>query len=441
VVKKLKKRNVLSLGVALGVGLLLSQDVQASGNLEVTASSEYNKISLDWNDIGHSYALYKDNIKIWEGNESNYILSNLESKTKYNYTLVALDQDENPLNKSSIRTTTTKNDLNIKVKSSATIDDSNPMSNIYVSSFVNEDSVNIEWEGTIPDENGVFEVYRDGELIGTTITNSFSDNTIENDKKYRYEIVGNKRLSDTEIERLKENLKKQNIKQPLEEKDFYNTNKLIRVVKTNDNNKEISKLAKSNSFNTMATQNYTVRYNTFIPTEYAENPFTGGGFTGLTYFGGDDRGFDTTSNRFRTRSDVNISFTGTGSSVSLAKTVNPTILYDYMYRPLDVKVASNSGITMTNVSKTASKVSFKINHDVGIPYGDAFSPDITYSYTATVYKDGGYNISGSHDKAPSHEMEIFIPYSDMFDNLHQFSNQGFKYLWPTYSNENFNASW
>lgn len=434
----MKFKSFFSVLTILLVSILLTNKVSASENsLNLKIDASTNQINLEWNNIGSSYELVKDGEIVWSGQDSQVLLTDLESNTKYNYNLVVYNAEKTVVNQTNIRATTT-GDSSIK-KRTLSAEKSNPMDNIFVSSSFDQDNVRIFWEGNVPDDDGIYEVYRDGKFIGTTADNNFYDDKIDINKDYNYEIIGKAKMSEEEIKELKAAIESRNENFVFSNEDLVNTytiNRLVKTYNTNTVNKStVMKAAVS------STEKYTMRYTTFIPTEYADNPFSGGGVTGLSYFGGDNRSYSLTSNRFRTRSDVNITFSGTSSSVSLTKTVNPTIFYNYNYKPIDAKVASSSGMTISNISKSSSKVSYKIKHDIGIPYLDAISPDITYTYTATVYKDGGYSITGEHDKAPSHEMYIFIPNTDLSNAIHKFKNQGFQYLMPLYSNEKFTASY
>lgn len=430
-------RKNLVLGLTLGIGLLFSGSIEATAEVSerfnIDVSSEPNKISLDWNDIGAKYEIIQDGELVWEGSESEYTAINLESEYRYNYNLVAYDNENNVVEESAIRATTTKDEVAKKALKSSRNEEPNPMSEVFVNSIILGDEVTISWEGSVPDDDGIYEVYRDGTYIGTTNKNEYKDNNIEKNKEYNYEIIGKIKFTEEEIKSLKKAYKEKNLDFNVSEEDLYHTNTINRLIKTNDF--KVQPLA------AVAPTSYTMRYTTFIPDEYVPNPFTGGGFTGLTYFGGDNRKYSVNSNKFRTRSDVKIIWNGSTPTVNLDKKVHSTFLYDYSYRPIWVGTAPDTGIKLSNVVANSTRVSYQIKHDVGIPFGDAMSPDITYSYTATVFKNSSYNVAGQHDQAPSHEMYIFIPNSDISNRLHAFANKGFKYLWPHEPNHRFNASY
>jgi hypothetical protein len=69
-------------------------------------------------------------------------------------------------------------------------------------------------------------------------------------------------------------------------------------------------------------------------------------------------------------------------------------------------------------------------HDVGIPFYELLTPDISYTFMAEVNKDSSVTVVGEFDGAPSHEMYIYIPNSDIYAPLLQFTSQSFFSLLP-----------
>ena len=125
------------------------------------------------------------------------------------------------------------------------------------------------------------------------------------------------------------------------------------------------------------------------------------------WLAGDNRsGFDPYSNKFRTESSVNVGFwmpymthfpeTGQSHKCYTSECVAP-----YAW----TKQASTDGIKLTKDLVTTTKMQWRVNHDVGIPFS-ALYPNITYYYNATLTKSS-LSITGSHDKAPAHEFYMF----------------------------------
>lgn len=448
------------LGLTVGVGVLIGgQSAFASQELNIETRNTVSTITLDWNDVGNTYEIYNNRgKKIWSGTQSEFTQSNLQKDNKYDYTLKVLNSKKEIINEMVIKTTTKKEQASSKQQAIALNKQSiakqaelNEQEKLYataVTSTLTDQKVTISWDGEIPDDDGVLDVYRNGQKIGSTTQNNFSDSNVEANKEYVYEFIGNKKMSDEEINQIKEELKKNETEITKEQEElFYDTYSLTRTIKTDMENPNLNSF-KENKLSTneaslaaTASPAYMMRYTTFIPMKYAKNPFAAAAKT--EYFNGNNRGFNVFSDSFKTRMDVMISFPngkGTATLPSSNKQVGTTYYYDKDYNQIGKATASSSGMNIRDVVSGTNKVSYNAYHDIGIPYLNALTPDITYSYNATVYSDGRYNITGSHDKAPSHEMYIAIPYSDVYGTIHQKSHVDFNHLLPIYPNYSINAS-
>lgn len=129
------------------------------------------------------------------------------------------------------------------------------------------------------------------------------------------------------------------------------------------------------------------------------------------YFNGNNRGFSLLSNEYKTRMDVKVYFPSSGNATATLtnsnKKVATTIFYDENYKVIGSGTAGkNMGIH--DVVGNANKVSYNAYHNIGIPYAEGITPNITYNYNATIYRDRGYTITGSHDRVPSHDIYIYI---------------------------------
>ncbi|MCM3005749.1 hypothetical protein [Priestia koreensis] len=436
-----KKKTIgMIAGIGLIIGLNIPSSVKADENLKVKVQSTPSSITLDWNDLGVNYQLYDNNQKLWEGNDSEYIHTNLPDNDQHSYYLRAFNQDGDTVDELSIRTFT-KKAKNTKVKTITSLpSDEEKLSNITVASSVNDQELTIEWDQNIPDDDGDIEIFKNGVNIGTTTKNTFIDKDIEQDTDYLYEFVGKKRISEEKIQDILNDYKKRNVTiTPAEEDDlFYNTFNLTRNVSTKIEHPTIATAA--------VVTDFTLRYTTFIPMKYASNPWPLWPlipYNGPTYFNGNDRGFDKNSTRFKTRMDVKISFPnniGTASLTSTNKHVEKSILYDQNYKIISERNASSAGMNIRDVTSGTGKVSFNAYHDIGLPYFDSITPDITYAFNATIYPNGGYIITGSHDKAPSHEIYL-TNNSNIIRVVHQREHVGFLYLAPPYPNYTINSSY
>jgi hypothetical protein len=93
-------------------------------------------------------------------------------------------------------------------------------SNDFISNFVKEDLklksvvgnnfVEISWP-YIPDQDGIYEIFRNGVLIDTTKNNSYIDTTVEPNQIYNYRVQVKNSLSLSEKSKREEELKKHNV--------------------------------------------------------------------------------------------------------------------------------------------------------------------------------------------------------------------------------------
>ncbi|MGG0381496.1 DUF3238 domain-containing protein [Priestia filamentosa] len=417
----------------------------AEGNLVVEVNSTPSTVNLAWENSGLNYKVYQEGKEIWKGSSNNFTIKNLKSDTQYNFIVTKLDDKGNITDSSSVRATTTSSEpeaQKLKTFSASSQDESesNSLENVSMSSSTDGSSVKLQWVGVVPDDDKKYEVYKNDKYLKTISGNELTDSDIELNKEYTYDIVGSKRISDERIRKIQEELSNKNIEitPEMEKKLYYETFKLTRMVDTNEK-KNFQILSSSPVPRDIS---YTVRYTTFIPDKYVPNPFTGDSFVKISYFGGDDRSFYPFSYKYRTRADFKVIFGGNGYvSTGFYPDTNPTFLYDWQKNPMGIGQASTAGMKILNVKKASTSVSYQVNHDVGIPFGDSVSPDITYSYIAKIYKNGGYAVSGTHDGAPSHEMYRINNADNAYRTLHQAPNIDFDYLWPFYPNTSFKASY
>lgn len=132
-----------------------------------------------------------------------------------------------------------------------------------------------------------------------------------------------------------------------------------------------------------------------------------------TYLGGDNRGWDFYHNRYRTRSDV-IAGWGRGfSELRQDPSVGDSVLYADKAgtKEIDRDRASKSGIRLTKDLVSSSKIMWRVNHNVGVPFRASY-PNIAYFYEGTLYSNYNVELRGSHDKAPNHEFALVLADTD-----------------------------
>lgn len=151
----------------------------------------------------------------------------------------------------------------------------------------------------------------------------------------------------------------------------------------------------------------TFKYLTFINAPFVSVPLTGCNVTNPAdkWFAGDDRGFDPTTQSFRTKLVVRVDWT-TGGSITYNRLVHATKVYkkssDGTMAFVESDSASISGMTVSKKSETNTLAQFRIKHDVGNPYCPILN-SIYYDYEVFVARSGAYTITGFNYDVPSHE--------------------------------------
>jgi hypothetical protein len=339
---------------------------------------------------------------------------------------------------------------------------------LFYSSFlyvhVNKHRIVLTIYGCIPHDHAVLEVYRDDEQIGFIDELSFTDRTMEPGKVYYYSVRGSKNIPEPEIEQRRRAFANRVAEEtfpdetvaneilanetfpgdPFENEPLINetlanqtsTNGTFTNETTDDMYRDTYQLERSHVETvesihlydstkvTIQAANekgpYYVKYMTFIPWQYIENPMYVNilGYEPIKtkYFNGNNRGFLPTlqygkdqKHLYKTWTEVKIDFTK--KTVSSGKDIGTTIGYDKNMKRLWQDEAKNChiGLTSKDLSK-ADRYSWSFSHSCGNPWPgwsiNAFAPDIDYFYQATVYKNGDWELRGQHDGCPSHEIYI-----------------------------------
>ncbi|WP_096186374.1 hypothetical protein [Evansella halocellulosilytica] len=108
--------------------------------------------------------------------------------------------------------------------------------------------------------------------------------------------------------------------------------------------------------------------------------------------------------------------------------VQPTLRYDSSGDYVETRTQTDYEADILRPEIDGSNAYWNFRHVIGIPYGIA--PSIGYNYRAIFNSNGSGSINGYHDKAPAHEVMIYIPESAMNFIVHTRDNEGFSNLLP-----------
>lgn len=156
-----------------------------------------------------------------------------------------------------------------------------------------------------------------------------------------------------------------------------------------------------------------LRYQTFIREKYLEQKLTSQCIPWLikAAFGGDSRGFDPDSERFRTRFDVRVNWLS--AEVQDYREVGQTSYYTWddnksgsdKWKWEKTMSQNADGMELTVISSTTSLAHFTMEHRVTNPFCIAVVP-VVYNLDVYIAKSGKYTITGIRNTVPDHEVYI-----------------------------------
>ncbi|PTM57612.1 DUF3238 domain-containing protein [Desmospora activa] len=301
------------------------------------------------------------------------------------------------------------------------------MVNSNINTVVGSDHIKITWSG-VPDEDGVYEIHRNGKKVVNVEGNTYIDKNIKENEVYQYNVIGRKKLPEEEINKIKEALGKKvkDISEEQQEMLFYEKKVAGTVIRSstetavefrfdkhkNNNKKSISKASSSN-VNWPVDPGFWLRYSTFIPMDKAPNPFCELlNLCGYEEFSGDNRSFDLMGTSYRTRTDAFITYNVGGSGGITPNEIEfyPQTGITKGYRngeEVDEGKAPESDMEIRNVEYGDNYVYHRMFMASGNPLLP-LAPDIDAFYYAKVFQDGRGEFYGVHDQAPSHEFYFVL---------------------------------
>ncbi|XOS92887.1 hypothetical protein ACLMAB_03860 [Brevibacillus laterosporus] len=142
-------------------------------DLDVVEVSSFNdSVKLVWNGSANSYEIYSGGEKIYAGKDQVYTHEKLEVDTPMEYTIVALDEQNQVLDKAKIETYTKAKVNKLGLDSSEALD------SLRITTIYKNNYIKFDWED-IPNIKQ-YEVYKDN-VRGKTINDSeYSEKNLNN---------------------------------------------------------------------------------------------------------------------------------------------------------------------------------------------------------------------------------------------------------------------
>lgn len=187
----------------------------------------------------------------------------------------------------------------------------------------------------------------------------------------------------------------------------------------------------------------TLKYLTFIEdTSVMGYLVVACGYFPGSYFEGDGRAFDSSSEAYRTKVSVRIDWNN-GGAISWTKSAGQTKLHGFIpsansYVPpvyFETTATANlDRVLLYKTLQTATQSKFTITHkasDPLCPTATWLGGDIEYMYAVTIQRSGNYGLEGYAQRAPAHEAYIRDSNSSAWKTIFQRSTVDLQCLTET----------
>lgn len=376
-------------------------------------------IEFKWTHTGDTCNVKRDAETIYTGTGNSFQDTGLEPGELYTYTIERLDASGKEKERLKMRTAT----------ENRSEDCNNLLERAAVTAIVSKTKTALAWSAIEGLEE--FEIYRDGELIGTAEKNQFSDYSASKEMGHTYKVTAKRPLEKSESTFSGEKSLAArvfgllNIKSSQEDAAMEKFGITIELTSADY-------LLSGSPTTDVEEQNlkWAFRYSTFLPDDYLLNPNL---LSFNRYFSGDDRGFDANSSQYRTQVNFNIDLKESDAALKFTKDVGVSIAYDWRKKFRKADVASADDVYLETVEEDERNVTLQLHHSVGNPLTP--SPNIDYDVAARFYRDGHYDIAGMHDQAPNHEVYLRSGGESRWKEIHQAESKGLAWMSDTIASQ------
>lgn len=432
------KKIIFYFSVLIAV-CLVSQHAYASSEQGISIRKNSTYATIVAKEKGDYYKLYDNDKLVYEGKKDEIKVKIKDEIQKYNLGIYKSNKLKKVIaikidNSSYLEPKQSKSYMKSKAFSSNNENELYPEQEI-VDNSINQngldthsssDGVRLKW-GKIQGDNGVYSIYRDNKLLKKTKSKTYFDSNVKPGKSYTYKVETNVPLSKKSQNKVNELLAKRKINKSKlsksEKSKLYNISaefsSIVEIPKLTEDSlksplgllKSKGEEGKSKALSTKAAfpknDAYSIIYNTFIPYKSVKDPnFIKGG-----YLKGDNRGFNINATSSRTHSVVNLQFQNPLSIWMPTKKIGRSYRCSdaACKKVIESAVASNKAIFIDVTDTSSKKLGFKFYHSAKIPFNTNV-PGVSYPSIDSNWKLTMTNstlvISGSHDKAPNHEIYL-----------------------------------
>jgi len=426
------RKTFYSTVMALGVSISIPIIANAANSADITFKKEDSEVNLKINSKGEYYKIFKGEKLVYKGNDSNYIEKLNGESQKYKIGVYSKNdklKEVVAVKVAKEHNITQPHSMNSEEKE---IYIDKVVQNTRLQTIVDSKSVTLQWP-ELPDEDNIYEIYRDDAKIAETSGLYYVDDNVESGTEYHYTLKINNVASDETANKIKEKAKEKNI--PASYNMFEYEGLISTIVATPtiveksltedpvmDPILETNNISLDGAISTMAIPNsneFSFAYRTYIPFKSVPNPNP---FSDVQYLKGDNRTTPTAySSKYRTEANV-YAMLSEPAAITLWPDVSESFYCSEKScsTPKSLGTASKSGINLLKHRVSKNDLMWAVNHSVGVPTITA--PKIDYEYVAQL-TNKSFIVSGVHDRAPSHEFWMNYPTGEKKIYSHEVTSE------------------
>lgn len=344
-------------------------------------------IRFTWPDLGGTYYVYRDGELLYEGTVSAFSDGQFKHAKLYHYSIERV-VDDKVIDVIRLQTSPYAELRNVE----------NPLQFLVMTTIVARTQIALSWE--MIKDVACYEVYRNDVFLGKVQGNQYIDRDISLEEFYVYRIQSSRLLKKSEERFSKGKSIISTIVRKLTDSKKEPAIENFVVIKRIGRLQDLL-IPTLNRERSLKVTDWKFRYMTFLTDNKIKNPYY---LSRNRQFQGDDRDFDSESERFRTRVDVAFHYQQPRSPMFFTKCVGKTIAYNNSGNIRKIAVAPADEIKLERTDHQIGESGFILTHDVRNPLVQA--PGITYEVQAVLRKDGLFDLTGFHNQAPHHEVYL-----------------------------------
>ncbi|MBB5939425.1 hypothetical protein [Streptomyces zagrosensis] len=260
----------------------------------------------------------------------------------------------------------------------------------------NSKFVDLSWPGVRDADR--YQVFRDGELIGTTQGTNLRDTRVRPGAASEYRIATTAKAPASEWTDSEQATFNRTGEVPVNG----HTWSLNVQVPQSANTAALETAARSAEAKAKSYHSTTIKYRTFIRSKWVTAP-TGCKYTKGYKYAGDNRGFSKADSKSH-RTDLTGTVYWPQGSSSWSKHIGTTHVYKTNGKFVAKKTASGKKMSFRVMSQNSKSAEVRGITEAGNPYCGVGS--ISGYYNARISRSGDFYISGRHKRMPDHEIII-----------------------------------